>query len=311
MADGAQRLHARIDSAQTGAGELSTGIVKAGGGVAQLDTGLQQLSTGSGKLVAGADKLDDGLGSLTAGAQKLHTGLADGVERIPALNDDQAEGAAQVLAAPADVRTVVDNPAKVYGRGIAPMMLSIAVWVFGVSGFMVMRPISGRLLAGRQHPLLLTLSAYLPVAMVGTLGSLLTLGIVWVTLGLEPEHGAAAVLLVVVTAIAFSLIAHTMRMALGLPGSALLLVLLILQLSSTGGTYPADVLPPFFQWISPFMPITYTIDAFRIVISSGLWSHFLRDLGVLLVICVTTLGLDVLAVAGRQRFAMKDLHPAL
>ena len=43
----------------------------------------------------------------------------------------------------------------------------------------------------------------------------------------------------------------------------------MLQLSSTGGTYPAAVLPPFFAALHPFMPISYTIDAYRVAISGG------------------------------------------
>ena len=74
---------------------------------------------------------------------------------------------------------------------------------------------------------------------------------------------------------------------------------------------PAAVLPPFFQWVNPFMPITYSIDAFRVVISGGLWSHFWRDVAVLVCLGLGALALDVLAVGRRQRFTMNDLHPPL
>ena len=256
-------------------------------------------------------KLDAGLGKLVTGSQQLTKGLTDGVKRIPALTDDQAQGAAQVLSSPARVNALVENPAKVYGRGLAPLFFSIAMWVFGISGFLVMRPISGRLLAGRMNPLRLTLSAFIPFGTVAVVGAGLMLATVWMTLGLDPVHGLAAVGLTLLVALVFAMIAHLLRMSLGLPGSAILLVWLILQLSSTGGTYPAAVLPPFFQWVNPFMPITYSIDAFRVVISGGLWSHFWRDVAVLVCLGLGALALDVLAVGRRQRFTMNDLHPPL
>ena len=286
VAGGAKRLNAGINSAQAGSAELETGIAKAAGGAQQLSTGAAQLDTGIATLSTNTTKLDAGLGKLVTGSQQLTKGLTD-------------------------VNALVENPAKVYGRGLAPLFFSIAMWVFGISGFLVMRPISGRLLAGRMNPLRLTLSAFIPFGTVAVVGAGLMLATVWMTLGLDPVHGLAAVGLTLLVALVFAMIAHLLRMSLGLPGSAILLVWLILQLSSTGGTYPAAVLPPFFQWVNPFMPITYSIDAFRVVISGGLWSHFWRDVAVLVCLGLGALALDVLAVGRRQRFTMSDLHPPL
>lgn len=311
VASGAKELHGGINTASQGAGTLQAGITKAGGGVSQLSNGLGQLDTGMDSLQDGATKLDGGLAKLLTGSQKLTKGLSDGVKQIPALTEDKAHGAAQVLSSPARVNMLVENPAHVYGRGLAPLFFSIAMWVFGISGFLVMRPISGRLLAGRMNPLRLTLSAWVPFGTVAAVGASLMLATVWIALGLDPVHGLATVGLTLLVALVFSGIAHLLRMALGLPGSAILLVWLILQLASTGGTYPAAVLPPFFQWINPFMPITYAIDAFRVVISGGLWSHFWRDVAVLVGIGLGAMALDVLAVGRRQRFTMNDLHPPL
>ena len=54
-----------------------------------------------------------------------------------------------MLSSPADVTMQIDNPATYYGRGLAPMFFAIALWVFGISVFLVVRPITGRALAGR------------------------------------------------------------------------------------------------------------------------------------------------------------------
>ena len=130
-------------------------------------------------------------------------------------------------------------------------------------------------------------------------------------LGLAPVHPVRAVALTVLVAVVFSLIAHLVQTALGTPGSALLLVLLILQLASTGGTYPAEVLPGFFQALHPFMPMSYSIEAFRNAISGGLDQRFWVSVVVLMGVGAVALALDVLVVRRRRRFRMKDLHPAL
>lgn len=311
VAGGASELHSGILTAQDGSAQLTTGATAAAGGIKQLADGLGQLRDGSGKLNEGATKLDGGLGELSSGAQQLSDGLADGIQQMPAVTPDEANRSSMVLSQPVDVSMHVDNPANVYGRGLAPLFFSIGMWVFGISGFLVMRPISGRLLAGRLNPFRLTLSAWLPFGTIAIAGGTMMLAATWIFLGLNPVHEVATVALVVVVAAVFSVIAHTMRMALGLPGSALLLVWLIFQLSSTGGTYPPAVLPGFFRAINPFMPITYSIEAFRVAISGGLWSRYWLGMVVLLVIGISTFVIDCLVVRSRQRFRITDLHPPL
>jgi len=233
------------------------------------------------------------------------------VDRVPAVNaDDQAE-AVQVLSSPADVTMQVDNPAGVYGRGLAPMFFSIAIWVFGISVFLVVRPITGRALAGRARPWRLALTGWLPIGVFAVLGASAMLGVVWLFLGLAPVHPLMIVGLTVLGALCFSSIAHLLRSALGTPGSSILLVWLILQLTSAGGTYPAPVLPAFFQAIAPYMPMTYLIDGYRVVISGGELAHLAQDATILLIGTVLALGLGVLVVRKRQQFALRDLHPPL
>ena len=107
------------------------------------------------------------------------------------------------------------------------------------------------------------------------------------------------------------LFAHLLRTALGTPGASVLLVLLVLQLSAAGGTYPPSLLPGFFAALHPFLPMTYLIDAFRVTISGGQLPHLARDVVVLLVVAVAALGLVVATVRRRQQFRMADLHPPL
>ena len=289
-------LHDGSLTLQDGAGQLESGAT-------ELDGGLAQLQDGAGELRAGLGTLDDG-------AHELASGLSDGVDRVPALTEDERDEAALVMSRPVEAVMQVDNSAEVYGRGMAPMFFSIALWVFGIAAFNIMRPISGRLLAGRRNPVAIALAAWLPVGIVAVGGGLLMLAAT-LPLGLAPVHPVRAVALTVLVAVVFSLIAHLVQTALGTPGSALLLVLLVLQLASTGGTYPAEVLPGFFQALHPFMPMSYSIEAFRNAISGGLDQRFWVPVVVLMGIGAAALALDVLVVRRRRRFRMKDLHPAL
>lgn len=234
-----------------------------------------------------------------------------GAARLPALTDGEVADAVQVLSSPVDVSMTVDNPALVYGRGLAPMFFSIALWVLGISAFFLVRPITGRAIVGRASDLRIALTAWLPLGGISVVAGWLMLATSWAFLGLDPVHPWLAITLVTVVALAFSAVAHLLRTALGLVATAAMLVLLIIQLTSAGGTYPPELLPPFFAAIGHVMPMTYTIDAFRIAISGGLMSKFLRDLLLMGVLYASCLALLVMVVHAKRRFRVADLHPAL
>jgi putative membrane protein len=311
VASGARQVRDGVASASSGADTLATGVSSAAAGADKLAAGAGTLHTGLTTLSTGAADLHAGTTKLAAGAAELHDKLSDAVKRVPAISADEQADAVQVLSSPADVTMQVDNPAGVYGRGLAPMFFSIAIWVFGISVFLVVRPISGRALAGRARPWRLALTGWLPIGIFAVLGALLMLGVVWLFLGLAPVHPLMIIGLTALGAVCFSSIAHLLRSGLGTPGSSILLVWLILQLTSAGGTYPAPVLPVFFQAIAPYMPMTYLIDAYRVVISGGELSHLARDATILLIGTLLALGLGVLVVRKRQQFALRDLHPPL
>lgn len=311
VATGATQLKAGTAQANTAGAQLASGLASAKTGADQVASGNAQLSAGLGKLSTGAHSLNTGLATLSGGANELASSLKAGAARVPVVSAQDGSKAAQVLSSPADVTMKVDNPAHFYGRGLAPLFFSIAIWVWGISAFMVMRAISGRMLAGRASSLRVALSAYLPTALIAVPASWLMLAVAWVGLDLQPVHPWLLITLVTVAALAFSAFAHFLRTALGLVATAALLVILIIQLSAAGGTYPAVILPGFFKAISPFMPMTYSIDAFRIAISGGLVPKFVRDLGVLLAMLVASGAGLYLVVRRKRTFALKDLHPPL
>lgn len=88
-------------------------------------------------------------------------------------------------------------------------------------------------------------------------------------------------------------------------------MLLILQLTAAGGTYPTPLLPGFFAALHPYLPMTYLIDAFRVTISGGQINHLVTDVALLALVTVAALGLGVLTVHRRKQLGMKDLHPPL
>lgn len=311
VATGAADLHTGTTKAASAGGTLASGLGQLKAGTSQLSTGVGSLASGLHQLGDGSATLDDGLGQAESGAHELAGKLGEGVQRLPVLTADEQLDAAQVLAAPVDVSMTVENPANVYGRGLAPMFFSIALWVLGISAFFLVRPITGRVIAGRANDVRIAVTAWLPLAGISVVAGWLMLAAAWVGLGLDPVHPVLMVLVVAVVALAFSSVAHLLRTSLGLVATAAMLVVLILQLTSAGGTYPPELLPPFFSALGQVMPMTYTIDAFRICISGGLMDKLARDVALMVVLLGSCLGLLVAVVHSRRQFRLSDLHPPL
>ena len=309
VSSGAAQLRDGLATAAPSSHTLATGLGKLAEGASQLNSGATELASGNRQLATGAASLDDGLAQLASGAHELSTKLADGAAKLPHLTADETDKAVQVLSAPVDVTMEVENPAHFYGRGLAPMFFSIALWVLGISAFFLVRPITGRVIAGRANDVRIAITAWLPLAGISVIAGWLMLAAAWIGLGLDPVHPWLMIGMVTLVSLAFSSVAHLLRTSLGLVATAAMLIVLILQLSSSGGTYPPELLPPFFAAIGHVMPMTYTIDAFRIAISGGLMSKLARDAFLMVVLLVSCLALLVVVVHRRRRFSEKDLHP--
>jgi putative membrane protein len=116
---------------------------------------------------------------------------------------------------------------------------------------------------------------------------------------------------VLLAAACFTAIAHLLRTWLGVVGSAIMLVLLMVQLTSAAGIYPIETLPAPFRVIHTFIPMTYVVDALRITFTGGPVDHLWRDVAVLFGFAVVAVGLCMYLVHRRRKFRVRDLHPVL
>jgi len=76
----------------------------------------------------------------------------------------------------------------------------------------------------------------------------------------------------------FMLIVYSLVSVFGNVGKAMAIVMLVLQIAVSGGTYPVVLLPKFFRIISPFLPFTYAVDLMREAIGGIVWSRVWHDL---------------------------------
>ncbi|GAA4862360.1 YhgE/Pip family protein [Saccharopolyspora cebuensis] len=297
-------LQERVRSITAPLDDLRSGSAEIAGGSGGLVGGLNAILAGSGVLRDGTDQLTDG-------AEQLRRLVDDARGRLPETNPTQVARAADVLASPTELRTGNLHPAHVYGRGMAPLLFALALWVFGLIAYLLLKPLNTRALTGRVSALSIAMAGYLPAAVLGVAGGLALLGAMTFGLGLNPVQPWPAVGLVSLGAGAFVALSQLLRVLFGAVGALLALVLLVVQLTACGGLYPVETTPQLFQALQPLLPMTYLVDGLRVTTSGGLEAHLVRDLIVLAGFLVGSLVLTTLAVVRRRTYTLNRLHPVV
>ncbi|MDU5541969.1 YhgE/Pip domain-containing protein [Varibaculum cambriense] len=146
------------------------------------------------------------------------------------------------------------------------------------------------------------LGRYFMFWMIGMAQStLLMLGLI-VFVEIEPAHPFLLILAGWVISTVFTNIVYTLVVALANAGKALAVLLLVLQISAAGGAYPLELLPQWFQNISPLLPATYAINLMRSAIAGIYAGDFAYNLLIILVFLIPNLVLGVVSrhtIAGR------------
>ncbi|GGN35041.1 putative membrane protein [Actinoplanes campanulatus] len=309
LADGMDELAAGSRKVSAGNAEAAKGATELRGGIFRLASGARQLDGGLTKLSKGGHELATGLGELRSGAGQLADGLADGAAEIPGYDD--AAHRADVLADPVSLDRDVRHPAGTYGVGFAPYFLALALWVGAMINYMLLRPLNRRYLMSGAPPLRVALAGLLPGVVMGAVQAGLLYAVVHLVLGLTPVHAGATLALMFGTAAVFAGIMQLIGAALGPAGRVMALALLMLQLTSSGGTYPVQTSPSFFQAVHPLLPMTYVVEAIRNAVDGGTAAIVTHDALVLAVFGVAALLLTVLLAARKRRMRTADLHPEL
>lgn len=242
-----RRLAGIVDEAAARITELPGTIAEARAQVQLLNDGAHQVADGAnllrdnlGKAKDGANELTTGLVRLKTGANELANGLDSGVKKIPSIRPDLRAKMADVLSNPVEIRTDVENPAHVNGRGLAPFFFGIALWVLGLLGYQILRPFNSRALAGDLPSTTIALGGWLPILGIGVLAVGVLYAAVDLGLGLDPLQPVHTVGIMVLGAAAFTAISYALRAALGVVGGLLSLVLLMLQLTSGAARTPSS-----------------------------------------------------------------------
>ncbi|CAM3769186.1 YhgE/Pip domain-containing protein [Alkalicoccus chagannorensis] len=233
---------------------------------------------------------------VTEAAGQLRRAEAEGTleEAVRTLRQERADEADR-LAQPVSLTENTLYPIPNYGSANAPFYTALSLWV---GGLLLVNLISTSLLGSDADPRFRERDVYLGRIAIFWIVALLQ-GLV-VSLGnlffldMYAAHSVMFVLFSMLIGLVFMTMIYTLASMLGNIGKALAIVLLVLQLSAGGGTFPIEVTPAFYQAVHPYLPFTYAVDLLREAVGGLHMPTVLLSTGVLLFVWMLTLGIGLL-----------------
>lgn len=181
---------------------------------------------------------------------------------------------AEFFASPVTIRSESVYPVESYGAAMAPFYTMLAIWVGCIILNAILKvdtPIeligatTGQKFFGR----------YLIFALLSLIQTMVIMTGDLVIFGMDCAHPGLFILSGVVTSLTCSMVAYSMAIAFGNIGKALFVVFLIIQIAGSGGSYPIELLPDFFQQVYLFFPFPYAINAMREAIAGLYHNNYL------------------------------------
>lgn len=245
-----------------GANQLNSNSGQLTKGTAQLANGANQIETGAGKLAAGGESLTAGLTTLSSGSGELSKALSTAKNKLSlvAVDNDNAK----TLSSPVTIKHTDKDNVKTNGVGMAPYMMSAALMVMAISTNTIFRAaLSGKQAKTLREWIDQKLAVNGLIAVTGAI--ILYFGVH--IIGLSANFELKTLGLIILTSITFMVLVTTLVTWHDKFGSFAALILLLLQLGSSAGTYPLAVTDKFFQVVNPYLPMSYSVSGLRETIS--------------------------------------------
>ncbi|MDA2566727.1 YhgE/Pip domain-containing protein [Bacillus cereus] len=294
LADGSNQVTGGLGTLSVGVNQMAGGVNQLADGSGQVTTGLGTLSNGSTQLIDGVNKLADGSGKVTDGLVKVNDGSSELAEKLGegAEKTGEVKGTDKtydMFASPVKVKTEKMAEVPNYGTGFTPYFLSLGLFV-------------GALLLSIVYPLRDTVGV--PKSgfswFISKFGVLLSVGIIQAIvadvillfgLGVEVQSIPYFILFSIITSLAFIALIQCLVTAFGDAGRFIAIITLIMQLTTSAGTFPLELIPKFLQPFNAWLPMTYSVSGLKAVVSSGDFDFMWQNIGMLMIfIVVLSLG---------------------
>lgn len=272
-------------------GATVTDLSHAASGLSDDLAGAHEVLAGaSADLVSAADDL-----------QRLKEGLDTAVtsgdlDRVRELIGSDPAALADALAAPVALDRQAVYHIKNYGSAMAPFYTTLSIWVAGiVLAAMLKANVDEADVKALGNPRLheLYLGRYAFFALLAFAQATLVCAGGLLFFGIQCEHPFQFMLVGWLAGFVFSNMIYTLTVSFGDIGKAIAVVLLVMQVAGSGGTFPIEMTADFFQAVYPFLPFTHAINAMHAAMAGAYGMEFWIELGALSLYLIPSLALGL------------------
>ncbi|CAM4087220.1 membrane protein [Bacillus manliponensis] len=282
LVEGIQKLENGQDKFVEGFSTFGANFNEAKAGANELAQKTAPLIAGVNELANGSTQITNGLGEVNSGTTELATKLGEGAEKTGEVKG--TDETYNMFANPVKVKTEKIQEVPNYGTGFTPYFLSLGLFV-------------GALLLSIVYPLRDTvgvpksgfswfISKFGVLLAVGIIQALVADVILLFGLGIEVQSVPYFILFSILTSLAFIALIQCLVTAFGDAGRFIAIITLILQLTTSAGTFPLELIPEFLQHFNAWLPMTYSVSGFKAIVSSGDFNFMWQNAGILVVFIV-------------------------
>ncbi len=294
LQDSLNSLSSSVSDVEGNLSDLMYQIGEGVGGVSSLaksaNSDLTQIQSA---LNNSSSLLSDAAKKLTDTSAKLDEMKQSGdYSELQTLLSDNKEALTSFLATPVSLKThqvyKIDN----YGSSMAPFYSTLSIWIGGIVLVAMLKvTVSKKCIAGlrRVKTHQIYLGRYIIFLLVGLMQStLIAAGDLWY-LGIQCEHPFLFLLACWFSSIVYVNIIYTLTVSFGDIGKAASVVLLVVQVAGSGGTFPIEVAPKFFQAVYPLLPFVHSMAAMRETVGGMYGMTYWIELGKLGIFLILSL----------------------
>lgn len=293
------KMSSASNSLNEGVNNLKNGSLKLVNGLNTLDAGLNSLKENSLTIKNGINELSSGSVKLNTGLNTLNTSIKEAEnqiknERVKTEEElKNLKGLSKYAKDPVEIKEKDLPKVSEYGTAFAPYFMSISLWVGSLMLFVVLYydvedrfKLFSRNASNKKKRTLSYIA--LSVVQAVVLGIILKLGI-----GYNVTNYFVYFISLIFTSLTFTLIMEFLIVRFNDIGKFLAILLLVLQLSSSAGTFPIETVPSIFRFISPFMPATYTIRMFKESLITLDMNLFMNSFIIIFIIAIVLFGINL------------------
>ena len=295
-AEGNVKLANGTTQVAEGSSKLADGSVSLAEGSSKVANGSSRVAEGSSKLADGSVELAEGSLTLAAGSQLLSTSAAQALFTAAGALSSSADSLAGITGinetilgeyfySPVKLDRHEVFPVPDYGSQVSPFYLVLSMWVGGLITCTMLKP--GRSEGTKYSPLEMYFGKLAVFLFMAFFQSIVTI-IGSFVLGIYIANVPLFIFSVILVSGVFMAFIYSLVSALGDVGKAVAIVLLVIQISGTGGIYPVEIMSQIFNVLNPFLPMTYAITLVREAQLGVIWSNYWPALIVLLALGLAT-----------------------